>query len=66
MYDAPGSCIKQVVIDSKVVNKEKNAVYITTEKSQLADKIIAEDDGVSAAPTQTSNEDDTQKQMTQI
>jgi ATP-dependent Clp protease ATP-binding subunit ClpX len=62
MFDAPASCIKQVIIDSKVVKKEKSPVYITTEKSQLADKIIAEDDGVSLP----QNEDDTQKQMTQI
>lgn len=62
MYDAPASCIKQVIIDSKVVNKEKNPVYITTEKSQLADKIITDDDGISL----THNEDDTQQQMTQI
>lgn len=62
MYDAPSSCIKQVVIDSKVVKKEKSPVYITTEKSQLADKIIAEDDNASLP----QNEDDTQQRMTQI
>lgn len=62
MYDAPASCIKQVIIDSKVVNKEKTAVYITTEKSQMADKMIADDDGVSLP----LNEDDTPQQMTQI
>lgn len=62
MYDAPSSCIKQVVIDSKVVKKEKSPVYITTENSQLADKIIAEDDNVSLP----QNEDDTQQRMTQI
>lgn len=62
MYDAPSSCIKQVVIDSKVVRKEKSPVYITSEKSQLADKIIADDDNVSLP----QNEDDTQQRMTQI
>lgn len=46
MFDTPGSCIKQVVIDSKVVNKEKQPVYISSEDTQLADKIIAEDDGL--------------------
>ncbi|RCH85136.1 hypothetical protein CU097_006489 [Rhizopus azygosporus] len=60
MYDTPGSCIKQVIIDSKVVNKEKSPIYITTEKSPLADKIVAEDDGIDLT------EDDTQQQMTQI
>lgn len=60
MYDTPGPCIKQVIIDSKVVNKEKSPIYITTEKSPLADKIIAEDDGIDLT------EDDTQQQMTQI
>lgn len=60
MYDAPGSNIKQVVIDSKVVNKRKVPVYITSEKSTIVDKMIAEDDGVDLS------EDDTQKRMTQI
>lgn len=62
MYDAPASCIKQVIIDSKVVNNEKTPVYITSEKSQLAEKIIAEDDGLDLAST----EDDVPQQMTQI
>jgi ATP-dependent Clp protease ATP-binding subunit ClpX len=62
MYDAPASCIKQVIIDSKVVNNEKMPVYITSEKSQMAEKIIAEDDGLELS----SNEDDTPQQMTQI
>ncbi|KAG2230784.1 hypothetical protein INT48_006806 [Thamnidium elegans] len=52
----------RLIIDSKVVNKEKTAVYITTEKSQMADKMIADDDGVSLP----LNEDDTPQQMTQI
>ncbi|CAO3697269.1 unnamed protein product [Rhizopus stolonifer] len=60
MYDAPGSNIKQVIIDSKVVNKRKVPVYITSEKSTIVDKMIAEDDGVDLL------EDDTQKRMTQI
>lgn len=59
MYDAPASCIKQVIIDSKVVSKEKSPVYITTEKSQLADKMIADDDGIILPQT----EDDTPQQM---
>ncbi|OAD05252.1 hypothetical protein MUCCIDRAFT_141454, partial [Mucor lusitanicus CBS 277.49] len=62
MYDAPASCIKQVIIDSKVVNNEKTPVYITSEKSQLAEKIIAEDDGLDLSST----EDDVPQQMTQI
>jgi ATP-dependent Clp protease ATP-binding subunit ClpX len=65
MYDAPGSCIQQVIIDSKVVNNEKAPVYITSEKSQLADKIIAEDDGIELN-SDTNTEDHTPQQMTQI
>ncbi|KAI7904592.1 P-loop containing nucleoside triphosphate hydrolase protein [Cokeromyces recurvatus] len=65
MYDAPGSCIKQVIIDSKVVNHKKPPVYITSEKSQLAEKILAEDDGIDLL--QSTNEENTlhQQQMTQ-
>jgi ATP-dependent Clp protease ATP-binding subunit ClpX len=65
MYDAPGSCIQQVIIDSKVVNNEKTPVYITSEKSQLADKIIAEDDGIELS-SDSNREDNTPQQMTQI
>lgn len=60
MYDAPGSHIKQVIIDSKVVNKKKSPIYISNEKSRLADEIISEDDGIDLV------EDDTQERMTQI
>ncbi|KAG1145543.1 hypothetical protein G6F37_006848 [Rhizopus arrhizus] len=60
MYDAPESHIKQVIIDSKVVNKKKAPIYLTSEKKQLADKIISEDDGIDLT------EDDTQERMTQI
>lgn len=60
MFDTPGSRIKQVVIDSKVVNKEKQPIYITNEEPQLADKIIAEDDNLDYF-----HEDDKQ-QMTQM
>ncbi|KAG1146323.1 hypothetical protein G6F37_004890 [Rhizopus arrhizus] len=60
MYDAPGSHIKQVVIDSKVVNKKKSPIYISNEKSRLVDEIISEDDGIDLV------EDDTQERMTQI
>jgi hypothetical protein len=60
MYDAPGSHIKQVIIDSKVVNKKKSPIYISNEKSRLVDEIISEDDGIDLV------EDDTQERMTQI
>lgn len=63
MFDAPGSLIKQVIIDSKVVNKEKNAVYITSDKSQLADKIIADDDNVDLFQEDSNSK---RQQMTQI
>ncbi|KAI9246523.1 P-loop containing nucleoside triphosphate hydrolase protein [Sporodiniella umbellata] len=60
MYDTPGSQIKQVVVDSKVVYRQKRPVYITSENSSLADKIVSEDDDTHSV------EDDTQKRMTQI
>ncbi|KAG0191100.1 hypothetical protein DFQ28_000998 [Apophysomyces sp. BC1034] len=44
MYDAPGSYIAQIVIDSKVVNKEKSPIYLGDDQKHLAEKIIAEDD----------------------
>ncbi|CAO3670136.1 unnamed protein product [Rhizopus stolonifer] len=60
MYDTPGSHIKQVVIDSKVVDKKKTPIYIATENSALVEKIIAEDDGIDLT------EEVAQERMTQI
>ncbi|KAI9032747.1 P-loop containing nucleoside triphosphate hydrolase protein [Phycomyces nitens] len=48
MYDAPGSYIRQVVVDSKVVDKQKPAVYISHHQKQLADTIVSQDDGSEA------------------
>lgn len=62
MYEAPGSLIKQVVVDSKVVNKEKQPIYITAEKSPLADKVIAEDDNIQVFEDSKHQ----QQQMTQM
>ncbi|KAI9245746.1 P-loop containing nucleoside triphosphate hydrolase protein [Sporodiniella umbellata] len=59
MYDTPGSHIKQVVIDSKVVQKAKAPIYISTSHPSLVDKIIQQDDCVEM-------EDDTRKRMTQV
>ncbi|KAI7854845.1 P-loop containing nucleoside triphosphate hydrolase protein [Circinella umbellata] len=45
MYDTPGSVIRNVVIDSKVVSKEKPAIYFDGDKKDIALQLIAEDDG---------------------
>ncbi|KAI8886715.1 ClpX, ATPase regulatory subunit [Backusella circina FSU 941] len=45
MYDTPSSCVKNVVIDSKVVDQSKKPIYLGKDQAHLADKIIADDDG---------------------
>jgi ATP-dependent Clp protease ATP-binding subunit ClpX len=45
MFDTPSSCVKQVIISSKVVNNEKKPIYLGKEQRHLGDKIIATDDG---------------------
>jgi ATP-dependent Clp protease ATP-binding subunit ClpX len=45
MYDTPASCVKQVVINSKVVSNERKAIYLGKDQKHLGEKIIAEDDG---------------------
>ena len=45
MYDTPGSIIRNVVIDSKVVSKEKPAIYLEGDKKDIALQLISEDDG---------------------
>lgn len=56
MYDTPSSCVKQVVISSKVVTKEKKAIYLGKDQRQLGDKIIAADDGEDMNTTETLRE----------
>ena len=46
MYESPNSHIRHVVIDSKVVSKEKSAVYLTSGQEHIVTRIIAEDDGI--------------------
>lgn len=46
MYESPNSYIRRVVIDSKVVSKEKPPAYLGSEQEQVAAKIIAKDDGL--------------------
>ena len=46
MYESPNSHIRHVVIDSKVVSKEKSAIYLTSGQEHIAARIIAEDDGI--------------------
>ncbi|KAI8884140.1 ClpX, ATPase regulatory subunit [Backusella circina FSU 941] len=60
MYDTPSSSVREVVIDSKVVQSEKPAAYFTSENSPLADKLIAEDDGLAL------NDEDTPQEMTLV
>lgn len=45
MYETPSSCVKQVIINSKVVGNEKKAIYLGKDQRHLGDKIIALDDG---------------------
>lgn len=54
MYDTPASCIKYVVINSKVVSGEKKALYLTKDQRHLVDKIIAEDDGEESTSSSSS------------
>jgi ATP-dependent Clp protease ATP-binding subunit ClpX len=49
MYVTPSSCVKNVVIDSKVVTQDKKPIYLGKDQTHLADKIIAEDDGEPSA-----------------
>ncbi|KAI9499212.1 P-loop containing nucleoside triphosphate hydrolase protein [Zychaea mexicana] len=44
MYDTPGTIIRHVVIDSKVISKEKSAIYLDGDKKHMATQIVAEDD----------------------
>lgn len=60
MYDTPCSSIREVVIDSKVVQNNKSAIYFTSENRPLAEKIIAEDDDL------VLNDEDTPQEMTLV
>ncbi|KAI8141845.1 P-loop containing nucleoside triphosphate hydrolase protein [Fennellomyces sp. T-0311] len=60
MYDTPGSFIRHVVIDSKVVRKEKPAIYLDGDKEHVALQLIAEDDDAPMDKTET-----VRQQMTQ-
>ncbi|KAG0179774.1 hypothetical protein DFQ29_001684 [Apophysomyces sp. BC1021] len=46
MYETPGSNIRQIVIDSKVVANEKPPIYLGHNSKELIDKILAADDDV--------------------
>ncbi|KAI9300704.1 hypothetical protein BJ944DRAFT_272582 [Cunninghamella echinulata] len=46
MFDAPSSHIRHVVIDSKVINKEKSPVYLAQGQDSMVEEILAEDDNV--------------------
>ncbi|KAI8365190.1 P-loop containing nucleoside triphosphate hydrolase protein [Radiomyces spectabilis] len=66
MYDAPGTPITQVVIDSKVVSKKKAPIYLRQDQQGLAEKIIAEDDGTSDASSSLDQDMAEHQQMTHI
>ncbi|KAI8149656.1 P-loop containing nucleoside triphosphate hydrolase protein [Fennellomyces sp. T-0311] len=71
MYESPNSYIRQVVIDSKVVSKEKPPAYLGCDQEHVAAKIIAEDDGVDSkeeeSMTATMGQQQTlRREMTQM
>lgn len=65
MFDTPGSSIKQVVIDSDVVNKKKSALYLRSDQTSLGDKMIADDDGLSDVVASSSPIPSVRQQMSQ-
>ncbi|KAG2231315.1 hypothetical protein INT48_001251, partial [Thamnidium elegans] len=56
MYETPSSCVKQVIINSKVVCSEKKAIYLGKDQRHLGDKIIALDDEEDTNNTETLRE----------
>jgi ATP-dependent Clp protease ATP-binding subunit ClpX len=56
MYETPSSCVKQVIINSKVVTNEKKAIYLGEDQRHIADKIIALDDEEDISNNETLRE----------
>ncbi|KAI9308807.1 P-loop containing nucleoside triphosphate hydrolase protein [Cunninghamella echinulata] len=65
MFDTPGSNIKQVIIDSNVIDKKKQPLYLKNGQSSLGDKMIADDDNIPDT-THSISLLSQQQQMTQI
>lgn len=63
MYETPGSYIRHVVIDSKVVAEEKAPIYLGADQAEFAKELIAEDDGNAEDRQETTA---VRQQMTQV
>ncbi|ORX54533.1 ClpX, ATPase regulatory subunit [Hesseltinella vesiculosa] len=56
MFDTPSSFVRHVVIDSKVVKKEKAPVYLVEDQRALVDQLISQDDQGEAPPPEMIKE----------
>lgn len=56
MYDTPSSCVKQVIINSKVVTNEKKPIYLGKDQRHVGDKIIVLDDDEDISNNETLRE----------
>ncbi|KAI8070758.1 P-loop containing nucleoside triphosphate hydrolase protein [Gongronella butleri] len=56
MYDTPASYVRHVVIDSKVVSKEKDPIYLMEDQTALVDQILHQDDANEVVPTEIVKE----------
>lgn len=56
MYDTPSSCVKQVIINSKVVTNEKEPIYLGKDQRHVGDKIIVLDDDEDISNNETLRE----------
>ncbi|CAO3594893.1 unnamed protein product [Absidia cylindrospora] len=56
MYETPASFFRYVVIDSKVVSKEKEPIYLFQDQKTLVEQIIEEDDGLHIQSHQLAKE----------
>lgn len=56
MYDTPSSCVKQVIINSKVVTNEKEPIYLCKDQRHVGDKIIVLDDDEDISNNETLRE----------
>ncbi|CAO3630870.1 unnamed protein product [Cunninghamella blakesleeana] len=54
MFDAPSSYIRHVIIDSKVVNKDKKPVYLAQGQETMVEEILTEDDQVNDSPNEVA------------
>lgn len=69
MFDTPGSTIKQVIIDSHVIDKKKKPLYLQYGQTSLGDKMIADDDRIpdtTTTPSISITSQQQPQQMTQI